>query len=58
MFQYFARLPKRHQVDVAKGLRFGPFVRRLGEWGYVAQNNKYANNYDYHKAVWLLNQEI
>jgi hypothetical protein len=27
------------------------------EWGYVAQNNKYANNYDYHKAVWLLNQE-
>jgi len=27
------------------------------EWGHVAQNNKYANNYDYHKAVWLLNRE-
>jgi len=25
-------------------------------WGYLAQNNKYANNYDYHKAVWLLNR--
>ena len=23
----------------------------------MAQNNKYANNYDYHKAVWLLNRE-
>ena len=32
---------------------FGAWV----DWGHVAQNNKYANNYDYHKAVWLLNQE-
>jgi hypothetical protein len=32
---------------------FGAWV----EWGFVAQNNKYANNYDYHKAIWLLNQE-
>ena len=32
---------------------FGAWV----DWGFVAQNNKYANNYDYHKAVWLLNQE-
>lgn len=23
----------------------------------IAQHNKYANNYDYHKALWLLNQE-
>lgn len=23
----------------------------------MAQHNKYANNYDYHKALWLLNQE-
>ena len=26
-------------------------------WGYIADNSKYANNYDYHKAVWLLNRE-
>ena len=26
-------------------------------WGHLAQHGKYANNYDYHKAVWLLNQE-
>ena len=27
------------------------------DWGHLAQHGKYANNYDYHKAVWLLNQE-
>ena len=27
------------------------------DWGYLAQHGKYANNYDYHKAVWLLNRE-
>ncbi len=27
------------------------------EWGDLALNNKYANNYDYHKALWLLNRE-
>jgi hypothetical protein len=26
------------------------------EWSHLANHNKYANNYDYHKAVWLLNQ--
>ena len=26
-------------------------------WGHLAQHGKYANNYDYHKAVWLLNKE-
>jgi len=28
------------------------------EWAYLSENNKYANNYDYHKAIWLLNQEV
>lgn len=32
---------------------FGAWV----EWGDLALNNKYANNYDYHKALWLLNRE-
>lgn len=26
-------------------------------WGDLALNNKFANNYDYHKALWLLNRE-
>ena len=27
------------------------------KWGDLGNNNKYANNYDYHKAIWLLNDE-
>lgn len=27
------------------------------DWGHLAKNNKYANNYDYYKAIWLLNRE-
>ncbi|MDA0728594.1 MAG: acyl-CoA reductase [Bacteroidetes bacterium] len=26
-------------------------------WGHLGNHAKYANNYDYHKAVWLLNDE-
>jgi hypothetical protein len=26
-------------------------------WDDLGMNNKYANNYDYHKAIWLLNRE-
>ena len=26
-------------------------------WGHLAKHGKYANNYDYHKAIWLLNKE-
>lgn len=32
---------------------FAQWVR----WGHLGQHSKYANNYDYHKAVWLLNKE-
>jgi len=57
VFQYFGLgcrnvtklfLPRSFDLDRL----FGVWV----DWGHVAQNNKYANNYDYHKAVWLLNQ--
>jgi hypothetical protein len=32
---------------------FGAWV----EWSHLGTHNKYANNYDYHKALWLLNQD-
>jgi hypothetical protein len=32
---------------------FGVWV----EWSHLGEHNKYANNYDYHKALWLLNQD-
>lgn len=58
VFQYYGlgcrsvtklMLPRGFDLDRL----FGAWVN----WAFVAQNNKYANNYDYHKAVWLLNQE-
>ena len=42
-------LPKGFDLDRC----FAQWVR----WGYLGQHGKYANNYDYHKAVWLLNKE-
>jgi hypothetical protein len=27
------------------------------KWSHLAEHNKFANNYDYHKAIWLLNNE-
>ena len=27
------------------------------KWSEVGNHNKFANNYDYHKAIWLLNRE-
>ena len=27
------------------------------KWGEIGNHNKYANNYDFHKAIWLLNGE-
>lgn len=32
---------------------FAQWVR----WGDLGNHNKYANNYDYHKAIWLLNRD-
>jgi hypothetical protein len=42
-------LPKDFDLDRC----FGAWV----SWGDLAMNNKYANNYDYHKAIWLLNRD-
>ena len=41
-------LPKNYDLDHIFGAFFGH--------EYVATNNKYANNYDYHKAVYLMEQ--
>lgn len=45
------------KLMLPKGFDLDRLFAAWVEWGHVAQNNKYANNYDYHKAVWLLNRE-
>ncbi|MEE2605422.1 MAG: acyl-CoA reductase [Bacteroidota bacterium] len=43
-------LPKNYDLD----LLFKSFII----WKKVINNNSYANNYDYHRAVYLLNKEV
>ena len=32
-------------------------IRHLDSYSYVTENNKYCNNYDYYKAIYLVNRE-
>lgn len=43
-------LPKNYDLD----LLFRSFMK----WKKVINNNSYANNYDYHRAIYLLNKEV
>lgn len=35
---------------------FDPFFENIEEYSYLYTHNKYANNYDYNKSVYLMNQ--
>lgn len=45
------------KVFVPCGFDLDRIFGALFPWSALANHNKFANNYDYHKAVWLLNQE-
>lgn len=36
---------------------FDRFFRQIEEFSFLMEHNKYMNNYDYHRALFLLNQE-
>jgi hypothetical protein len=40
-----------------RGYNLDRFFNAIYPWGDIVNHNKYANNYDYNKAVWLLNSE-
>lgn len=42
------------KIYVPEGYNFASFFDAIGNWKALLQNNKYANNYDYNKAVYLL----
>ena len=42
-------LPEGYDLDV--------FFKSIYSFGDIINHNKYANNYDYNKAVWLLNED-
>jgi|694.fasta_scaffold27959_10 hypothetical protein len=39
---------------VPEGYSFNNFFEAIVDYGYVINNNKYGNNYDYHRAIYLL----
>lgn len=45
------------QIWIPKEFDLDRFFEAIFEYGEVVQHNKYANNYDYNKAVYLMNQE-
>ena len=56
IFQYFG-LGCRNvsKLFVPKGYQFDPFYEAIFDYGYVINNNKYSNNYDYNRTVYLMN---
>lgn len=44
------------QLLVPEDFDLDRLFEAIVDFGYIAQSNKYANNYDYHKAIYLMNQ--
>lgn len=55
IFQYFG-LGCRNvsKLLVPQGYSFNAFFEAIVDFGYVINNKKYGNNYDYHRAIYLL----
>ncbi|MDI1354840.1 MAG: acyl-CoA reductase [bacterium] len=55
IFQYFG-LGCRNvsKLLVPKGYVFNTFFESIVDFGFVVNNKKYGNNYDYHRAIYLL----
>jgi hypothetical protein len=58
IFRYFG-LGCRNvtKMFVPKDFDLNRFFGAIYKWHPISTHNKYANNYDYHKAIWLLNEE-
>jgi hypothetical protein len=58
IFQYFG-LGCRNvsKVLVPREYSFNTFFESIVDFGFVVNNKKYGNNYDYHRAIYLLEQQ-
>lgn len=45
------------KIYIPRGYELDQFFKGIYEFHPIINHNKYANNYDYNKAVWLLNLE-
>jgi len=44
------------KLYVPEGFTFDHFFNVIEPWHFLYQHNKYANNYDYHQSVYLMNK--
>jgi hypothetical protein len=58
VFQYFG-LGCRNvsKVFVPRGYTFDSLFEAVMEYGDIIQSNKYANNYDYNRTIYLMNND-
>jgi hypothetical protein len=58
IFQYYG-LGCRNvsKLFVPEGYRFDSFFEGIFNYSWVLENNKYVNNYEYNKTIYLLNSE-
>ncbi len=45
------------KIFIPEDFEINRFIEAIFDFHPMVNHHKYANNYDYHKAVWLLNQE-
>ena len=56
IFRYFG-LGCRNvsKLFVPKNYDFSALIEAMSQWNWIKQHNKYKNNYDYNKAIFLIN---
>ena len=55
VFQYFGLGCRNvNKLLVPEGYSFNTFFESILDYGFVVNNKKYGNNYDYHRAIYLL----
>lgn len=55
IFKYFGMGCRNvSQLLVPEGYSFDKFFESIVDFGFVVNNKKYGNNYDYHRAIFLL----
>ena len=44
------------KIYIPENYDFQPFFQAMSDYGHIIQHNRYANNYDYHRTIYLMNK--
>ncbi len=58
IFLYFGKGCRNvSKILVPRNYNFPNLLQNFEHWEFINQHNKYCNNYEYHKAIYLVNQD-